>query len=82
LGELGYLKKIERLTNKSVVMEKDHIYHSETIASKRGRSSGFKTKSTQKKRLYGKGPSSRKNSKPATRRGQPQRKRSERGRKN
>lgn len=82
LGELGYLKKIERVTNKSVVMEKDHIYHSETIASKRGRSSGFKTKSTQKKRFYGKGPSSRKNSKPATRRGQPQRKRSERGRKN
>ena len=49
LGELGYLKKIERATNKSVVMEKDHIYHSESIASKRNRSSGFKTKSTQKK---------------------------------
>ena len=82
LGELGYLKKIERATNKSVVMEKDHIYHSESIASKRGRSSGFKTRSTQKKRFFGKGPSSRKNSKPATRRGRSQRERSERGRKN
>jgi len=82
LGELGYLKKIERTTNKSVVMEKDHIYHSETIASKRGRSSGFKTRATQKKRFYGKGSSSRKNSKPATRRGRYQRERPERGRKN
>ena len=82
LGELGYLKKIERATNKPLVMEKDHIYHSETIASKRGRSSGFKTKSTQKKRFYGKGPSSRKNSKPATRRGRYKRERPERGRKN
>ena len=82
LGELGYLKKIERTTNKSVVMEKDHIYHSETIASKRGRSSGFKTRPTQKKRFYGKGSSSRKNSKPATRRGRYQRERPERGRKN
>ena len=82
LGELGYLKKIERATNKSVVMEKDHIYHSETIASKRGRSSGFKTRPTQKKRFYGKGSSSRKNSKPATRRGRYQRERPERGRKN
>ena len=82
LGELGYLKKIERATNKSVVMEKDHIYHSESIASKRGRSSGFKTRSTQKKRFFSKGPSSRKNSKPATRRGRSQRERSERGRKN
>ena len=82
LGELGYLKKIERATNKSVVMEKDHIYHSETIASKRGRSSGLKTRSTQKKRFYGKGSSSRKNSKPATRRGRYQRERPERGRKN
>ncbi len=81
-GELGYLKKIERATNKFVVMEKDHIYHSESIASNRSRSSGFKTRSTQKKRFYGKGLSWRKNSKPVTRRGRPQRRRPDSERKN
>ena len=38
LGELGYLRKIERATKKSVVMEENHIYHSESIAAKRSRS--------------------------------------------
>ncbi len=81
LGELGYLKKIERATNKSVEMEGDHIYHSESIASKRGRSTGPKTRSPQKRRFYGSRPSSGKNNKPTARRGRPQRG-TQRGRKN
>ena len=70
LGELGYLRKIERVINKPVTMEKDHIYHSQPIASKRGRSMGSKTKSPQKrKRFYGSRSSTGKNNRPAVKRG-------------
>ena len=73
LGELGYLKRIEQATNKTVAVEADHIYHSESIASKRGRSFGSKPKSTQRKRNFGYRPASGKNSRPAARNGRPQR---------
>jgi len=73
LGELGYLKKIERSTNKSVAVEADHIYHSESIASKRGHSFGPKPKGPQRKRNYGFRPSSGKNSRPAAKNSRPQR---------
>ena len=70
LGELGYLRKIERVINKPVTMEEDHIYHSQPIASKRGRSMGSKTKSTQKrKRFYGSRSSTGKNNRPVVKRG-------------
>ena len=82
LGELGYLKKIERSTNKSVAMETDHIYHSESIASKRGRSYGSKPKGHQRKRNFGYRPSSGKNSRPAARNGRSQRGNGQRGRRN
>ena len=49
LGELGYLKKIERAIKRSVIMEKNHIYHSESIAAKRSRSSNTSKKSRQKR---------------------------------
>jgi len=81
-GELGYLKKIERATNKSIEMEGDHSYHSEAIASKRGRATGSKTKPPQRKRNFGYRPSSGKNKRPATRNGRPQRSSSQRSRKN
>lgn len=67
LGELGYLKKIERVTNKSVAMDEDHIYHSESIASKRGHSFGPKPKSSRKKRSYGARSSSGRNNRSTTR---------------
>ena len=82
LGELGYLKKIERATNKPVAMETDHIYHSESIASKRGRSYGSKPKGQQRKRNFGYRPSSGKNSRPAARNGRSQRGNGQRGRRN
>ncbi|MEC9423573.1 MAG: helicase-related protein, partial [Nitrospinota bacterium] len=70
LGELGYLRKIERAINKPVTMEEDHIYHSKPIASKRGRSMGSKTKSPQKrKRFYSSRSSTGKNNRPAVKRG-------------
>jgi ATP-dependent RNA helicase RhlE len=81
LGELGYLKKIERSTNKSVAVEAGHIYHSESIASKRGHSFGSKPKGPQRKRNYGFRPSSGKNSKPAARNSRPQRGNAQRSRK-
>ena len=82
LGELGYLKKIERATNKPVAMETDHIYHSESIASKRGRSYGSKPKDHQRKRNFGYRPSSGKNHKPAARNGRSQRGNGQRGKRN
>ena len=82
LGELGYLKKIERATNKSVAMETDHIYHSESIASKRGSSYGSKPKGHQRKRNFGYRPSSGKNSRSAARNGRSQRANVQRGRRN
>ena len=87
LGELGYLRKIERVINKPVTMEEDHIYHSQPIASKRGRSMGFKTKSPQRRRFYGSRSSAGKNNRPAAKRGstsygKPLRGRSQRRRKN
>lgn len=81
-GELGYLRKIEHATNKSVEMEGDHIYHSEAIASKRGRAMGSKSKAPQRKRNFGFRPSSGKNKGPATRKGRQQRSSSQRSRKN
>ena len=70
LGELGYLRKIERVINKLVTMEEDHIYHSQPIASKRGRSMGSKPKSSQKrKRFYSSRSSTGKNNRPAVKRG-------------
>ena len=80
LGELGYLKRIEQATNKTVAVEADHIYHSESIASKRGRSFGSKPKSTQRKRNFGYRPASGKNSRPAARNGRPQRGNAQRSR--
>ena len=80
LGELGYLKRIEQATNKTVAVEADHIYHSESIASKRGRSFGSKPKSPQRKRNFGYRPASGKNSRPAARNGRPQRGNAQRGR--
>ena len=80
LGELGYLKRIERATNKTVAVEADHIYHSESIASKRGRSFGSKPKSPQRKRNFGYRPASGKNSRPAARNGRPQRGNAQRSR--
>ena len=80
LGELGYLKKIERVTNKTVAVEADHIYHSESIASKRGRSFGSKPKAPQRKRNFGYRPASGKNSRPAARNGRPQRGNAQRNR--
>jgi len=80
LGELGYLKRIEQATNKTVAVEADHIYHSESIASKRGRSFGSKPKSPQRKRNFGYRPASGKNSRPAARNGRPQRGNVQRGR--
>ncbi|MZH04049.1 MAG: DEAD/DEAH box helicase [Nitrospinae bacterium] len=81
LGELGYLKKIERATKIPVEMMEDHIYHSETIASKRGRSSSFKSRTSQKKRFYGPRTSSRKNNRPPSNRIRRQRGRPSRSRK-
>ena len=70
LGELGYLRKIERVINKPVTMEEDHLYHSQPIASKRGRSMGSKPKSSQKrKRFYSSRTSAGKNNRPAVKRG-------------
>ena len=80
LGELGYLKRIEQATNKTVAVEADHIYHSESIASKRGRSFGSKPKSPQRKRNFGYRPASGKNSRPAARNGRPQRGNAQRSR--
>ena len=80
LGELGYLKRIEQATNKTVAVEADHIYHSESIASKRGRSFGSKPKSSQRKRNFGYRPASGKNSRPAARNGRPQRGNAQRSR--
>ena len=77
-GELGYLRKIEHVTNKSVVMEDDHIYHSASIASKRGRSGGSKPKGPQRKRSYGSRSSAGKNSRPSARKGTPLRGRPQR----
>jgi ATP-dependent RNA helicase RhlE len=71
LGELGYLRRIEQATKKSVEMEKDHEYHSDAIASKRRSSSGSKSRAPQRKRNFGFRPSSGKNSKPASRKGRP-----------
>ena len=51
LGELGYLRKIERATKKSVVMEENHIYHSELIAAKRSHSFSPRKKPSKKKRF-------------------------------
>ena len=82
IGELGYLKKIERSIKIPVEMVEDHIYHSEAIASKRGRSSNFKIRTPQKKRFYGSRSSSEKNNSPAARRRRPQRRNSQRSRKN
>ena len=65
-----------------VEMVEDHIYHSEAIASKRGRSSNFKIRTPQKKRFYGSRSSSEKNNSPAARRRRPQRRNSQRSRKN
>ena len=81
-GELGYLKKIERAIKIPVEMVQDHIYHSEAIASKRGRSSSSKIRTPQKKRFYGSRSSSEKNNSPAARRRRPQRRNSQRSRKN
>lgn len=69
MGELSYLRNIERTTNKSVEMEKDHIYHSDLIASKRRSPSGPKAKTPQKKRFYGSRSSVGKNNRPAARKG-------------
>ena len=69
LGELGYLRKIERVINKPVTMDEHHIYHSQPIASKRGRSIGSKTKLPQRKRFYSCRSSARKNNRPAVKRG-------------
>ena len=69
LGELGYLRKIERAINKSVVMEENHIYHSKSIASKRGRSMGSKTKLPQRKRFNGSRSSAGRNNRPMAKRG-------------
>ena len=82
IGELGYLKKIERSIKIPVEMVENHIYHSEAIASKRGRSSNFKIRTPQKKRFYGSRSSSEKNNRPAARRGRPQRRNGQRSRKN
>ena len=49
LGELGYLRKIERAIKKTVVMEENHIYHSKLIAAKRSRSFSPRTKLRRKK---------------------------------
>ena len=81
-GELGYLKKIERTIKISVEMVEDHIYHSKTIASKRGRSSSFKVRTSEKKKFYGSRSSSGKKNRPAPRRGRPHRGNSQRSRKN
>ena len=82
IGELGYLKKIERSIKIPVEMVEAHIYHSEAIASKRGRSSNFKIRTPQKKRFYGSRSSSGKNKRSAARRGRPQHSNSQRSRKN
>ncbi len=71
LGELGYLRRIEQATKKSVEMEKDHDYHSDAIASKRRNASGSKSRPPQRKRNFGFRPSSGKNSKPGARKGRP-----------
>ena len=81
-GELGYLKKIERAIKIPVEMVQDHIYHSEVIASKRGRSSSSKIRTPQKKRFYGSRSSSRKNNRPTAKRRRPQSGNSQRSRKN
>ena len=81
LGELGYLKKIERATKIPIEMMEDHIYHSETIASKRGRSSSFKSRTSKKKRFDGPRTSSRKNNRSPSNRIRRQRGRPSRSRK-
>ena len=68
LGELGYLRKIERAIKKSVIMEENHLYHSNSIASKRGRSMPSKTRSPQRKRFYGSRTSAGKNKKTVSKR--------------
>ena len=85
LGELGYLRKIERAINKSVIMEEDHLYHSHSVASKRGRSMHSKTKSPQRKRFYGSRTSAGKNKRAVSKRknasnGRPRRRSSRRSR--
>ena len=82
IGELGYLKKIERVTKIPVEMVDDHIYHSEAIASKRGRPSSSRIRTGEKKRFYGSRSSSGKNKRFAARRGRPQHSNSQRSRKN
>ena len=86
-GELGYLRKIEQAINKLIVMEENHIYHSKSIASKRGRSIGSKTKIPQRRRFFGSRSSASKNNRPTAKRGRklygkPQRGSSKRRRKN
>lgn len=82
LGELGYLRKIERATKKPVAVMEGHIYHSPAIASKRSRPLRSKAQPPQRKKLCGSRPSAGKNNRSAAGKGYPFRARPRRGRKN